>query len=509
MKKTFIAILAMMMVLAMTCSASACTALYVGGNMTYSGNPIWGRIEDMSNSMNKLFSVIPAGVHKAGDSYEGCYGFTYTFTHDSYGYTACMDDTLLGECPDCGSDHEHTPYQAAGTNDQGLSMSATETLYNRKEIKAVDPYNGETGIEEAEIVTVILSECANVQEALALLTNIYETKGCQDGAGIFLADQSEVWYIENCSGTQYIAVKLNNDVIFCEPNVSIIGLMDLDDTENVIASSKLIDVAVEAGTFVGDAEKNIINFAISYAGSSCSQRMVNGLNYVTCTENYNSETPAEDFCVSNLDADGNIVTLYSPVVAGKVFEIADIIGYYQVDAIGKPANLETHFFEIAPEGAPETAIVEWLSMNDNQYSLFVPYFPMLTTEAYEAYFVGTAKAAFAQELAEGQWGYPSTGNVMVDGKRTKVDGFKVLPEGWEKSMYWCADALSNYLVYTDGTQADYVKAQLADVQAQFIADFAAFAASDDVTAESATALSMSMAKTAHETIYNLFVDISK
>ena len=53
-------------------------------------------------------------------------------------------------------------------------------------------------------------------------------------------------------------------MIFLEPNMAVIGRVDLDD-ENVIASKDLIAVAKKAGTFVGDEAKNIIDFRASYA----------------------------------------------------------------------------------------------------------------------------------------------------------------------------------------------------------------------------------------------------
>lgn len=63
---------------------------------------MFGRIEDLgTNDNNKLFYVSAAGNHKAGEVYDGCYGFTYTFTHDSYSYTARRDDNTSGVCPDC------------------------------------------------------------------------------------------------------------------------------------------------------------------------------------------------------------------------------------------------------------------------------------------------------------------------------------------------------------------------------------------------------------------------
>ena len=71
---------------------------------------MFGRIEDLgTNDYNKLFNISPP-KHTAGEVYENCYGFTYTFTHDSYRYTARRDDNgARGVCPDCDSTHEHTP----------------------------------------------------------------------------------------------------------------------------------------------------------------------------------------------------------------------------------------------------------------------------------------------------------------------------------------------------------------------------------------------------------------
>ena len=104
-KKIAAAFIACAMTLAVVPSAFACTALYVGNDLTEDGTTMFGRIEDLgTNDYNKLFNISPAGKHTAGEVYEGCYGFTYTFTHDSYRYTARRDDNGLGVafCAACG-----------------------------------------------------------------------------------------------------------------------------------------------------------------------------------------------------------------------------------------------------------------------------------------------------------------------------------------------------------------------------------------------------------------------
>ena len=111
-KKIATAVMTAAMTLAVVPSAFACTALYVGSDLTEDGTTMFGRIEDLgTNDNNKLFYVSAAGNHKAGEVYDGCYGFTYTFTHDSYSYTARRDDNTSGVCPDCDGTHDHTPYE--------------------------------------------------------------------------------------------------------------------------------------------------------------------------------------------------------------------------------------------------------------------------------------------------------------------------------------------------------------------------------------------------------------
>lgn len=499
-----LAALVMALALCLSCvGASACTAIYVGADLTADGSTMFARSEDISNSYNKVFYVAPAGLHKAGDVYQGCYGFTYTFTRDSYSYTAFSDDNLSGFCPDCGGEHAHTPYEAGGTNEMGLTVSATETLSGAsKAIKAVDPFNGETGIEEAEIPTVLLSECATAKEAVTLLLNIYDTVGAQGGSGIFIADNTETWYIENTTGTQYIALKLSESVAFAVPNQSAIGLIDLDD-ENVIASAKLIETAKAAGTYVGDEAANTIDYIASYLPDQTpNSRYMSALKHFNDSFAKAAEEVAEtDYAISNVDAEGNIVPFYTNVNVDRVFSIADMVGYYDISGIGSTGNLEIHIFQTWEEDS-KTDTIEWVAMDNGCWNVFVPYYPMLTTDTYAAYKLGTDSAKFVQEQpAEGLY-YATTGRVRdAEGNRVTVEGFKVLPENWADSMYWTFDALSNLCEF--GNVSDEQKAEietkLADLQQQ------AYAACDELKAnpDNATEISMKIAETVHKAVVEM------
>ena len=488
--------------------ASACTSVYVGADLTADGTTLLARSEDLSNSYNKMYFAIPAGVHKAGELYNGCYGFTYTFTKDSYSYNAFQDDNGAGVdnvCPDCGSTHTHTPYQSAGTNEKGVTVSASEALSSSAVLKETDPFKAD-GIEQAEIPTILLSEAATAKEAVDLLLGIYDASGCNTGSGIFIADNEEAWYIENTTGTQYVAVKLNSSLVFAQPNMSIIGLIDLDDTENVKASADLIATAEKAGTYVGDKDANTIDYVASYNGDQAvKDRMVSALTYFSEANAKEALTP-DDYTLSNVNEAGEIVPLYSHITLDHPWTIQDAVGYYHVAGIGHVRNMETHIFQIAAEDSILDT-VEWIAMDDTAVSVFVPYYPMLTTDTYAAYQLSTAKAEFVtEEPTEGVY-YAATSTTKNEaGEQVTVEGYKVLPANWADSCYWTFDALSN--LYEYGNMTDEEKAavdtKLAQLQDDCYAVFeqmkteVAAAASEEEAAAAATKLSMDAAQQVHE-----------
>ena len=499
-KKIAAAFIACAMTLAVVPSAFACTALYVGSDLTEDGTTMFGRIEDLgTNDYNKLFNISPAGKHTAGEVYEGCYGFTYTFTHDSYRYTARRDDNGLGVCPDCDSTHEHTPYEEAGTNEKGVMVSATESLYGTDAVLSVDPYV-DNGIEEAEITTVLLSEASTAREGVALLTSIYDNAGAAGGSGVFIADQNETWFVENLTGHTYLALKLSSSVVFMQPNVAAMGKIDLDDTDHVVASANLISVAQKAGTFVGDAAANVIDLDASYNGDIASDRMAAGLNYLYGTDTFTKDNYSEsDFAISNVGENGAIVPVYSNIQLTKKFSVEDSIHFFQTDPIGKTGNVETHLFQVSNTGDLNTAITEWTAFDDDVYNAFVPYYPMLTTDTADVYKVSVHKVTRSDEQpTEGVWYQDAKGR------------YYTYPDDWTDSFYGVRDALSNLLTYgSNGNQVTAkdqaaAKASYAALQQEIMADYAdmkaAVAAADTLEAKQAAATNASNAMS--QKVYN-------
>ena len=465
----------------------ACTTIYVGGNRVEEGTPFVARTEDYGSNMNKMWFISEAGAWKEGEQFLGCpaYGeFEWYFTHDTYRFTHFTNDTLYnGVCPECGEGSPESPvthpsYTEFGTNEKGVSVSATETIYGNKEVTAVDPLrqektDGKVGIEETDIPTIILAEAGSAREGVELLLDIYDDYGCYFCSGVFVCDQNEVWYIENCSGTQYVALKLNDDMIFLEPNMAVIGRVDLDDTENVIASDRLIEVAKEAGTFVGDEAENIIDFRASYARiGNVDKRLVQGLNFLNKDYNYDTETLTEDntkFTISNLNEKNEIVPLYTNIKEDRQLTKEDVFNYYELSTIGKSSNQEIEIFQLYSDRPQEYGTVGWVGVGNMSNNVFVPCYPMLLDDIYEGYQTSTPVVTFSKEKPEGFASWDERKGQYV-----------VYPENWRESYYFTFEGLGGYIQYAeqiDGapvSDADkqYVRGSLDELQREFYEDFA-------------------------------------
>lgn len=504
------------LVAAATISASACTTIYVGAEKTVEKTPFVARTEDYGWNYNKQWFVMPEGKWAKGDTFLGCPGygeFEWKFTHDSYRFTYFTNDQYQGTCPECGQENAtHPSYTEFGTNEKGVSVSATETIYGndaiggntKQNITGVDPFvkvkvDGKVGIEETDIPTIILSEADSAKAGVDLLLNIYKDYGAYFASGVFICDQNETWYIENCSGTQYVAIKVPDDMIFLEPNMAVIGRVDLDD-KNIIASDKLIEVAQKGGTFVGDADKNIIDFRASYAGrlDRVDQRMVDGLNYLNKDYNYTAEQLLADntrFTISNVNDKDEQVGLYTNIKADRTLDKNDVFGYYKLSSIGKPSNQDIEIFQLFKDKDITTGTVGWVGVGNMSNNVFVPYYPMLLTDSKDMYEGYQATLPAVQKVAE----RPADASAFF--VNDKKGGFAVYPEGWRNSYYFSFEGLGGYIADAEAitgtavSAADkqYVQDKMTALQNEFNETFA------KVELKNATETSRQMAAKAHAT----------
>lgn len=384
--------------------AKACTSYYVGSDLTEDGSTLFGRTEDVGNYHDKVFDVIDSkDVPKNGMWVDEDGGTEFTAPYKdgltkTYRYTACRDgakgDGLFGE---------------VGINEKGVSMSATTTADSNGEATAegVDKFVGNTGLSEENYVDYVLCQASTAREGVEILAKAIDTYGVwKDTDGMFIGDKDEVWYMETLSGHQYCAIKMPSDKAAIIPNCLVIGDVDLNDTENVIASENVKKLADDHGFYVeAETNQNVndINIKKTYGPvgySSGNADRIRGGQYVLTGED-NTTIYTEEYQDIFFDIPSKDVTvekLYQ--LAGTQYEEYEANGINFEDGrkdasgekirddirvIGTNRSQECHILQIRSDMPAELATVEWLSMSSAAYSPMVPFYGALLTDVAEPY----------------------------------------------------------------------------------------------------------------------------
>jgi len=214
----------------------ACTSMIVGKNASTTGRALFARTEDSQPHQSKKFVVIPAGFYKGGVPYAlNSNGFTFTFTHDSYKYTAVPHTTrqaisaIGGEAfskdygvsnpasatygrgltpgPLFEDGYPHT-FDACGVNEKGFAVSATTTTGIRSGIGMT---TGTSLWNEHTMAKILLAEAANCKEAIDVVEKILETGQGMANEIIHMADQNEAWLLEAIGRHHFVASRVPDD----------------------------------------------------------------------------------------------------------------------------------------------------------------------------------------------------------------------------------------------------------------------------------------------------------
>ena len=262
MKKWFfkLALVAMTFLLLPIQAVQACCGFIIGRQLTKDGTTLFGRTEDYpyypnGGKHNKNYVVVDAKTYNEGDQIEDeSNGFTYPHAANEMKYTATYDSAR--------GDGSNGAFGEHGFNEAGVSMTATVTAIPNKKVLTTDPLKAD-GLPEAAMLDVILPRVKTAREGVELLAKVIEEKGSAEGNVVVFADQNETWYMEILSGHQYVAVKVPEDKYAVFANTYYLGHVDLNDTENVIASKDVEKVAKESGNYKTDKDGNF-HIAKSY-----------------------------------------------------------------------------------------------------------------------------------------------------------------------------------------------------------------------------------------------------
>ena len=401
--KKFLSAVAAATAVLMTASvtATACTGVYVGKDVSATGYAYVGRSEDIGKRYDKIFTVHPAEDHEPGSMYPTLQGFTMPYPAHTYRYTMAKDTPLMENSPP----NDEETFAEAGMNENGVALSATVTINANANARKADPYvrkvqesTGSAGISEISLGTILLSQATSARHAAELLADIIDTYGSYESNSLLFADANETWYFEQLAGHQYAAIKMPDDKVAVMPNMTLLGAIDVTDTENVIASPNLVSLAEENG-FLQTDENGNIDVAKTYGnglnwkndGRGQLTRYYQGMYFFNkkLAETLNINAGAgESF--------GPIGLLFSPDHKVTALEAMQLLGYRgegsaydsskdsSVYAVGNDRQAECHIFEMRPDVASQLS-VQWLAMSRAEFSLYIPTFASLITETNDLY----------------------------------------------------------------------------------------------------------------------------
>lgn len=460
LKKGMPVLLALGLIVSSATNAMACTGVYVGNAVSENGSTYMGRSEDIGDTYGKIFGVAPSKTIEPGEVYEDTYGFVmnydeidFDYPSTTYSYTYVKDSPLYGETM---ADAEGNPigeaYAEAGQNEKGVSMSATVSTNYNKDAKAADPLVG-SGICEVSMTSLVLGGASTAKEGVELMAAIIDKYGAGECNSIMLSDDKETWYMEIVSGHQYAAIKMPADKVSVQPNIMLLGAIDVTDTENVIASENLVKVAQDNG-FLETDENGNIDVAKTYAGEKSGagqySRYWQGLYYVNKAE-------AEAIQDTIFDTNNGVNPLPLLISPDKTFSTLDVLhllayrgegtamdsnttGYY---AIGNNRQAECHVFETRSGMPTELATIQWQAMADAEFSIFLPYYSALVDDVLDSYDCTAVKGwgesvtdeAFAEKTKDSiNWNFQVINNLCYSNREKCAENVKAYFEDWQEAL---------------------------------------------------------------------------
>lgn len=406
-------------------SASACTSLFVGSELTENGSTYFGRIEDYSEYYTKVFDVMEAADHAEGEMFEDAYGFSMPWPAHTYRYTYVRDSLEYGDnIVDDNGNVVIPAYAQAGINENGVSVTATvSTIYDNDFLDKFDAPT-DNGLCEVSIAGVILQSATSARNGVQILADILDEYGAGDDYGyynfILIGDAKEVWNFQITSAHNYVAVRMPADKVSINPNIVTMGEVDTADTENIVASDELISMPLKNG-FLVSSQYNADNYKEGDKITKINIRETYGTNdragqYTRYWQgvHYLNAKLAETLDITTMDESGKLASaeLGGPISylfdTDRKLSTFDAMRFFATRGEGteydsnenssivpvcRTSQAEVHLFEIRPDEAnlpAPLATLEWLSVGRCEYSVFLPFYSALLTGTSDIYHSDTA-----------------------------------------------------------------------------------------------------------------------
>ena len=370
-KKFIVLVLCVLLVCSMQACA-ACTAVYVGSDVSADGSTIYARSNDFPDVCGNHLTVTPRVENQPGRfmpvSIDGkvkteipatTYQYTATpFMNSSMAYNGLIQDA------------------AACTNEYGVAMSMSVTAFpNNKSLEA-DPLV-EGGLSEFAADDLVICQSKTAREAVEKLCGILDKYGSSESNIAVIIDQKEAWYVEMYTGHQYAAVKLPSDKVSAFGNEY--SLEYLSDYEDSIVSKDLISLPEKKG-FAVHGKNNEINLYETYSGKE------NCMDYSHLRTWMGHQLLAPSNFSANYDINAMYPLCFTPDKKVSLQDVCQIMrnryegteyspdetGRVDVRVIGTDTALSVHALQVYPDLPADMSCVSWVSTGPALYGVFVP-----------------------------------------------------------------------------------------------------------------------------------------
>ena len=366
--------LAVAALLLFAASASACTGVYVGKEVSQNGAALLARSVDLHPRAAAFRVLVVDRVeNEPGRVHRGKQGFAWPLPSTTYQYTSTPMTTgmNLGR------------YGSACLNERGLAVTATVTAYTRSEIQAMDP-SVPNGLCEEVLAELVAASCATAREGVALIGKIMAELGSSEQNIIMIADQREAWYIETYTGHQWAALRMPEDKVAVFGNQFMIRYLD-PASEDALCSEGLFTLPEETGLAVYGAEGKMDIFR-TYAG-----RLANYANRRT----WIGHTLLAPGTAGPYERDRQYELFYTPegkVSTGDVMELLrnrfegtpyapDETGRVDQRVIGTETQGSAHILEVHDDLPAAMACVGWVCLANSEHSVYLPISNLITGTA--------------------------------------------------------------------------------------------------------------------------------
>lgn len=357
--------------------AYACTGVYVGREVSESGNAIIARTRDSNRLETMTFRKVTPAENKAGRVYKEINGFETPLPTQTYRYCSGPKMTGVG----LGT------FGASCVNEKGLAVTATVTAFVNEAAKAGDPYV-ETGISEACIGDLVAQCCATAPEAVDLIERLMAENGNAESNIIMVADQQEAWYIETYTGHQWCAVRMPEDKMATFGNEFMLNLTEQELAgENVRHSEGLISCPREKG-FAVLKEDGSFDLYETYSGTGimrdyCNMRTWYGHQVFAPSrkEAYGTQTVYDLFFAPDAKVSlADVMEFTRSRYEGTEF-CPDENGRNDMRVVGTETQYSCDVTEIHQELPTELSAVMWACLDSAEHSVYLPFSGILTETA--------------------------------------------------------------------------------------------------------------------------------